>query len=222
MADYTDVATVQQYLGGAWGVDTARDAIIAKFVTRVSRSFDRETGRPNSYWAAQAGVTRRYSGSGNATLDLDEFSAITSVTMSSNQQGTDTQILTTTDKTSPNYVQVLPFLGPPFNQLFLLRGFLPDPYGVGNIVITGDTILPDEIAHACAIWAAYSWKSREVGWADAAQRPDGPGLLYVKGIPPETKRVIDYYKENGRGPSVALVSGGDTQRLSPWLGWRTL
>lgn len=222
MTDYTDVQTVQQYLGGAWGVDANRDTIMAKFVTRISRSFDRETGKANGYWGAQTGVSRRYSGSGNAYLDVDEFDAITAITMSSNQAGTDTQTLTPTDKTSPNYVQVLPFSGPPYNRLFLLRGFLPDPYGVGNIIVTGDVGLPDEIAHACAIWAAYSWKAREAGYADVAQRPDGPGLLYVKGIPPETQRIINYYKEGiSRGPGIALVSGGDTERLSPWMGWRS-
>lgn len=221
MADYTTIDEVKSYLGGAWA-GTSYDAALGKFVTRCSRMFDRETGKPSNYWASATGVTRRYSGSGAQLLDLDEFTGITAVTMSSNQAGTDTQTLTVSDKTSPNYVQVLPLLGPPYNQLFLLRGFLPDVFAVGNILVTGDVATPDEIAHAVTIWAASSWKAREVGWADAAQRPDGPGLLYVKGIPPETKRVIDYFKENGRGPSAALVSGGDTERLSPWLGWRTL
>lgn len=220
MADYTTTQEVKDYLGGAWS-GSSEDAVMGKLITRISRSFDRETGRPSNYWAAQAGVVRRYSGSGQQLLDLDEFTSITAVTMSSNQAGTDLQTLTVSDKTSPNYVQVLPLLGPPYNQLFLLRGFLPDVFAVGNIVVTGDVATPDEIVHACTVWAAYSWQSRKAGWADAAQRPDGPGLLYVKGIPPETKRVIDYFKENGRGPSIALVSGGDTERLSPWMGWRT-
>jgi len=219
MADYSTVAEIKDYLGGAWA-GTDRDAALGKFVTRCSRQFDRETGRPTNYWAAQTGTTRRFSGSGNASLDIDEFVNVTAVTMSSNQQGTDIQTLTVSDKTSPNFVQVLPFQGPPYSQLRMIRGFLPDPYGVGNILVTGDVALPEEIVHAVTVWAAYTWKSREVGWADLAQRPDGAGLLYKKGIPPETQRIIDYYADNGHGPSVALVSGGVDPRLSPWMGWR--
>jgi len=220
MADYSNVAEVKDYLGGAWA-GSDRDAILGKLVTRCSRSFDRETGKATNYWAAQTGVTRRYAGSGDTSLDIDEFAAITSVTVASNQAGTEFQTLSPSDKTGAHYVQILPLHGPPYNQLYYGSGFLPDAYRVGNVVVTGTTALPEEITHAVTIWAAYSYKSREAGWADAAQRPDGPGLLYVKGIPPQTKRIIDYYRQGkGHGPGIALVSGGYQGPLSLWQGWR--
>jgi hypothetical protein len=229
VAAYATTDQVTAMLGGQVGLNSAmgpgttntRDGILSDLVTRCSRMFDRETGRPTNYWAPATGVTRPYSGSGSQYLDVDEFDAITGVTMTSNQQRTDVQTLTVTDNTSPNYVEILPVQGPPFNQLFLLRGWLLDIYNVGNVRVTGNLSTPPEITHAVAIWAAYEWKQREAGWADMASRPDGPGLLYVKGIPPETKRIIDYFKDAHRGPKVAVLSGDENVRLPLWTDWMT-
>lgn len=230
MTDYATVDQVKDMLGGQLGPDTSttvgggsstRDSILADLVTRCSRMFDRATGKPSNNWAPATGIVRAYSGSGNQTLDVDEFNAITAVTMTSNQQRSDVQTLTVTDNTSPNYVEILPLQGPPFSQLFLVRGWLPDVFNVGNVRVTGDIATPVEITHAVAVWAAYEWNARKAGYGDAANRPDGPGLLYVKGIPPETARIISYYQDAHRGPSLALIGGAD-QRLSPWAGWRTL
>jgi hypothetical protein len=227
MADYCTLQQAKDMLGGAWGADTVtgsgstRDGILGDLVTRCSRMFDRECGQPTNFFAPGT-VTRRYSGTGTPWLDIDEFDSITAITMSTNQTRSDAVTLTTTDATSTNYVDVYPLTGPPFNRLFLLRGWLPDAYQVGNVAVTGAAITPAEVTHAVAEWAAYLWQARNAGWADAANRPDGPGVLYVKGIPPDTKRIIDYYKEGHRGASVALIDpGGSDERVSKWLGWRT-
>jgi hypothetical protein len=227
MADYCTIQQAKDMLAGKWGSDTdtgsgsTRDSILADLVTRCSRMFDRECGQPTNFFAPGT-VTRRYSGTGTPWLDIDEFDSIAAITMSTNQARTDAVTLTTTDATSTNYVVLFPSIGPPFNQLFLLRGWLPDAYQVGNVAVTGAVITPAEVTHAVAEWAAYLWQARNAGWADAANRPDGPGVLYVKGIPPDTRRIIDYYKEGHRGASVALIDpGGSDERVSKWLGWRT-
>ena len=227
MADYCTLAQVKDMLGGNWSADVAtgsgstRDSILGDLVTRCSRLFDRETAHATN-WFAPATVTRRYSGSGHQWQDVDEFDSVTAVTMSTNQTRSDAITLTLSDATSTNFVEAYPLQGPPFNRLFLLRGWLPDAYAVGNIAVTGTVITPSEVTHAVAEWAAYLWKAREAGWADAANRPDGPGVLYVKGIPPDTARIIGYYKEAMRGPKVAIAdSGNGGDRLSPWLGWRS-
>ena len=182
--------------------------------------FDRATSKATNNWAPMTDITKPYAGSGYPYLEIDEFDAITGVIMTSNQQRSDVQTLTVTDPTSPDYIEILPLQGPPFNQLFLLRGWLPDVYNVGNVRVTGNTTTPPEITHAVAIWAAYEWNARKAGYADVAQRPEGPGVLFVKGIPPETARIIAYYQERHRGPSLAMI-GGAEPRLSPWLGWMT-
>ena len=228
--DYTTVESVKEMLGGQIGPDGSlgpgttgtRDGVLATIVTATSREFDRETGKTTAFWAPATAIDRRYSGSGNQFLDIDEFNALTAVTMSSKQDRSDAVTLTLTDATSMNFVVPQPKTGPPFNQLFLLRGWLPDAYDVQNIAVTGDLVTPAEIAMAVAIWSAYKWRSRESGWADLAGHIDGgSGQLYVRGIPPDVQRVIDYFKNQGGMPKAALVSGGNTDRLSPWLGWRT-
>jgi hypothetical protein len=44
--------------------------------------------------------------------------------------------------------------------------------------------------------------------------------LYVRGIPPEVQRVIGYYRNENR-LKAALVTGSGSERVSPWLSWRT-
>jgi hypothetical protein len=229
MADYCTLQQAKDMLAGQWstsdqatGSGSTVSQILQRLVTTCSRLFDRETGKSTNFWAAGTGVTRRYSGDGTVWLDIDDYQTVTAVTMSSNQTRTDAVTLTVSDATSANYVDVYPLQGPPFNRLFLLRGWLPDAYNVGNIAVTGDVVTPEEITHAVAEWAAYMFKAREAGWADAANRPDGPGVLYVKGIPPDTKRIIEYYKQEQRGPGIAVIDSGNSERVSKWLGWRTL
>jgi hypothetical protein len=226
MADYTDLPTVQKYLQGQWGTDPNRDAAIGLMITRCSRMFDRETARPSNYWAPGTGITRRYSGNGTQTLEIDEFDLITGITMTSNQQMSDIITLAITPPASPtdpqwtNFVEIYPLNGPPFHELFLLRGWLPDAYHVGNVQVTGNIITPEEIIHAVTVWVVTSIQSIKTGWADIATRANGPGLFYSHGIPPETQMVIDYYTDANTGPKLALDDGKEP-RVSKWLGWRT-
>src|SRR5947199_984843 len=153
MADYTTVQAVKAAAGGAWTPDTAvgfgetRDQIISGLITTTSRMFDRETGRPANWWASLPGQTRPYSGSGNQWLDVDEWDAITAVTMSTKQDRSDAITLSLTPG-DPDYVALEPVYGPPFNRLFLLRGWLPDVFYIGNVRVTGTPTLPVEIAEA--------------------------------------------------------------------------
>lgn len=229
MSQYCTVQMIREMLGGTFGPDpslgpgaqgSTRDSILASLAETYSRNFDRETGKAYNFWATNATAVRRYSGTGDQWLDIDDFQSITGVTMSTNQSRSDAITLTTTDPTQPGiYVVMEPFTGPPFNRLFLLRGWLPDAFNVKNVEVDGSIVTPSEIANAVAIWVAYIWRSRDAGFADMAGHVGGPGQLYVRGIPPETARVIDYYK-NETGPKAALTSGSPDPRLSPWLGWR--
>jgi len=231
MADYCTTNDVELYLGGQF--DVSQGAVIGTMITRVSRLFDRETGRPSNFWAAANGITRYYSGDGSPWIDLDEWNAITGVTMSTNQQRSNAMPITlsndpamlTAPATDPrwnNFAEIYPLIGPPYNQLFLLRGWLPDAYEVGNIAVTGNVITPEEIVHAVTIWAAYSLQAVKTGWTDVAGRLNSAGVTYSRGIPPEVEQIIEYYSEMGRGPKIAFVSGDDAaHRVSKWLGWQS-
>lgn len=219
MADYAVRADVIARLGGGaqWTNNATLNAVIDSFITALSRRFDRETGKPTNFWAPGTAITRRYSGSGMQLLDIDEYDLITAVTMTSNQARSDIQTLTVSDATSANYVEILPIQGPPYSQLFLLRGWLQDVYNVGNVAVTGNVSTPADITDAVAIWAAYKFKRREAGWADTSSRPDNQGQPYGKDMPEEVAAVIEYYKEQ-RGPKLAMVGGGG-ERGSLWLDW---
>lgn len=229
MSSYVSTDQIKDRLGGTWGADSAigpgsrsgRDTILADLGEACSRMFDHECGKATNFYAPGT-VTRYYSGSGDQALGIDDFDAVTAVSMSSSQDRSGAITLSVSDPTSVNYVVTHPTAGPPFTELFLLRGWLPDPYGVGNVAVTGTVSTPVDVVHAVAVWAAYTFKARDAGWQDVAGRPDGPGMLYVKGIPPETARIIAYYQGRGesRGPRLALEDGSGG-RVSRWLGWRT-
>jgi hypothetical protein len=184
--------------------------------------FDRETGRPTGYWAPASGIVRLYSGSGNQWLDIDDWQSITTVQMAVKQDRSDSVTLTPTFSTTDpgDFFVAWPTNGPPFNRLYLLRGWLPDPFQIGNITVTGSVVTPEEINYACAVWAAYMFRRRESGLADtAAHMGNPPGQAYKGTIPPEVQNVIDYYVDRRLGPKVAVEDGTDRERRSPWLGW---
>lgn len=241
MADYTTAAVVQSYLGPNWGPDrptvvgggpNTRDTWLASQCTIVSRLFDRESGRPANWWQSAPGSVREYSGDGTALLNVDEWDAITGVTMSSTQDRTDIITLSLTPGNA-NFVAFEPITGPPYTQLYLLRGWLPDIYDIGNVRVTGTPTLPAEISDACAIWVAYRFKRMQAGWADpgratASGNPQGP--TFSGDIPLEVLGVIEYYRERFRtaGPQIAMVAGqapaygvGPGLRRPLWLGWTT-
>lgn len=233
MVAYVGVAAIKDALGGSWGASlgtgsgSSRDDVLAALAVTCSRLFDRACGVATNHFAPGVGITRRYSGSGQTYQDLaDDWDAITAVTMTSDQAGTQLQTLTVTDKTSPNYAQVEPLEGPPYSRLWLLRTWLLDVYDVGNVQVTGTLSTPADVADAVAIWAAYRWKKRESGWANAVQHADGPGVTYLGDLPPEVKRVVDYWK--GRlggsgGPKLAVI--GSLRDAGPrpylWPDWLT-
>jgi hypothetical protein len=206
------------------------DIGLAFIITAVSRMIDLETGHGIGFWGDATGqttVTRRYSGSGNQWMDVDMWDDITTVTMSGNQTRSDAQNLPVVKNPDaggyvPTYNDVIlrPFDGPPFTQLFLLRGFLPDAYALGNVEVTGKISIRPEIQHAANTWTVYEWHAKDAQWQDTASNPAGPGMLYRKGIPPEVDRILAALKQNQAGPRIAVLDGSDT-RTSPWLGWRT-
>lgn len=235
---YTDVPTVKGYLGANWGPDVpvqtggsanSRDTFLTNEIMTVSRLFDRETGRPSNWWQSSAGMTREYSGNGDVWLNVDEWDAITAITMSSQQDRSDAITLSLTPMT-PNYVAFDPITGPPYDRLYILRGWLPDVYSVGNIHVTGTPTLPLEIQSAVAIWVAYRFKRRDAGWQDPGRSSHAgtPGPSYAGDVPLEVLSVIEYYRERFRstGPRAALVAGepvafgtGPGMRRSPWMDW---
>ena len=227
MADYATLADVKLYLNKQ---DAASDSLLTEMVTRYSRLFDRETGRPTNFWSPQTGVTRRYSGNGTQWLDIDEYDLITAVTMSTNQSRSDAITLVVTPPSSdndpnwPNFVEIYPLTGPPFTQLFLLRSWLPDAWHVGNVAVTGNVSTPDDITHAVTLWVAHQFVRMRANWADRASISGGPTLQWSAARPDEVQRVIDYYTDAHRGPKVGLVAGNEDalgERISPWLSWRT-
>lgn len=241
MADYTTPPVVQSYLGPSWGPDrpavvgggpNTRDSWLASQCTIVSRLFDRLTGRPANWWQSAPGSIREYSGDGSTLLNIDEWDAITNVTMSTQQDRSDAITLSLTPGNA-NFMAFLPITGPPYNQLFLLRGWLPDVYDIGNIRVTGTPTLPAEISDACAIWVAYRYKRMQAGWADpgrATKTPTAPGPTFSGDIPEEVMDVIKYYHDRFRtmGPKVAMVAGqpgaygvGPGLRKPLWIGWTT-
>ena len=236
MADYTTVAQVKAMAGGVWTPDTAvgfgetRDQILAGLITTTSRLFDRECGKPTNWWSTVPGTTRAYSGDGSTRLYVDEWDAITAVTMSTTQDRSDaiTLHLVPAAPGDADFVGFDPVNGPPFNSMFLLRGFFPDVYDVGNVHVTGTPTLPVEIAEAVAIWVAYRYKMRDAGWAEVAPGSLGGAAVHVANtvrpevyIPPDTMRVINFFKEYS-GPQADLVSGQAGPVTSPWLGWGTV
>jgi hypothetical protein len=225
MADYVDVPTVSSYIGGV-SLSTADTILLATIVTAVSRAFDRETCRPSGFWAAQTAVTRRYSGSGTPWLAIDDWDAITAVTMSTTQNRSDAASLSLPIAgvpQAPDYVEVYPLTGPPFDQLFLLRTWFPDAYGVGNVAVTGNTILQPDIADAVAVWTAYRWKRMKADFADRVTIPSGPSLQWSgngaaakwNGIPAEVQAVIDRYKAEESQIFMPLHPRTQSPRLSP-------
>jgi hypothetical protein len=240
MADYADTPTCLAYIGGTTTLSTTDQALVGTIITACSRAFDRETNRPINWWAPQIGVTRRYGGNGTQWLDIDEFSTITGVTMSTNQSRSDAVTLTITppvtdgDPMWPNFVETYPLNGPPYNRLFLLRAWLPDAWNIGNIAVTGNVATPPEIADAVALWVAYRWKRMRANWADRVSIAGGPSLQWGgatsggkapndrEELPAEVRRAIDYFTgEVVHGPKLDVVTGGDEPRRSPWLSWRT-
>jgi hypothetical protein len=227
MADYCLISDVRSRLLGQWGPDVnmgggqSRDQFLGTLITACSRRFDRETGRPTNYWAPGTGISRNYPGSGGQYQDIDDWLLVTGVTMSTKQDRSDAVTLVTTydPNNVGNYVVVLPTNGPPFNQLFMLRGFLPDVYAINNITVTGNVETPADITDAVAIWAAYSYQRARAGWQDRVVTAQGPSTPYAGTLPPEVEQVLAYYRDNRRGPKLALEDGTDRQRVSRWLGW---
>ena len=225
---YCTLGDVKDQLGGNWGTSqqtgsgSSRDDILNALAVRASRRFDRATGRPTGYWAPATAISRLYSGSGNQWLDVDDWQLITGIQMAVKQDRSDSRTLELTyDPADPgDFVVVHPTNGPPFNRLYLLRGWLPDPYQIGNITITGDVVTPEEINYACAVWAAYMFRRRDAGLADvAAHLGNGPGPTYSGNCPPEVQEIIDAYTDSRRGPKLAIEDGTNRERVSPWLGW---
>ena len=228
MSDYATVQDVKARLVGPFGADQAlgggqtRDGYLQTLVTTCSRRFDLQTGRVTNYWAAATGITRTYSGSGTQFQDIDDWTLVTGVTMSTKQDRSDVKtLLLTYDPTDPgDYVVVLPTNGPPFNRLFLLRGWLPDVYQIQNVSVTGNVETPAAIADAVAIWAAYEFRRSQAGWQDrAVHGPGGPTSGYGGQLPTEVQSVIDFYANNRLGPKLSLEDGTDRRRQSRWLGW---
>lgn len=199
MTDYATVEQAKSMLGGQWGADRhtgsgqTRDQILADLVTRCSRMFDSEVGAPRNHFVAGTGVTRRYSGNGGSLLQIDEWDVITSVTLWYDQAGASTQVMSTSDLTSAFYVQRRPFQGPPYSSLYFLGTWPIDSYGIGNVVVVGNLSTPEAVAHAVAWWASRIFLKRDAP-QDFITRADGTTVAIDRGIPPETKRVIDSYK----------------------------
>jgi hypothetical protein len=227
MVDYSDVNTCAGYIGGVT-LSTGDTALLGTIIAAVSRAFDRETCRPSGFWAAQIAVTRRYSGSGTPWLAIDDWDAITAVTMSTKQDRSDAVSLALPIggvPQAPDYVEVYPLSGPPFDQLFLLRTWFPDAYGVGNVAVTGNTILQPDIADAVAVWTAYRWKRMRADFADKVTIPNGPSLQWSapakvaaaqwNGIPAEVQAVIDRYKAEEPRVMMPLNPRTQSPRLSP-------
>lgn len=237
---YTDLLTAKGYLGGNWGPDVSiqtggsantRDIWLQNEILICSRLFDRETGRPSNWWQSAPGMTREYSGTGDTWLDVDEWDLITAITMSTQQDRSDVVTLSLTPET-PDYVAFDPITGPPYNRLYLLRGWLPDTYSVGNVRVTGTPTLPLEIQAAVAIWVAYRFKRKDAGWQDPgrsshAGQPTAPA--YSGTIPDEVMSVLAYYRERFRstGPRAAIVAGqplafgtGPGMRRGLWTDWQ--
>lgn len=227
--DYCTLQQAKDTRGGPWGPSyptgsgSDRDGVLAGWITTCSRLFDRETGKATGYWATQTGAVRRYAGNGRQLLDIDDWNLVTGVSMSTKQDRSDDQALDVTyNPADPGeYVVVLPTLGPPFNQLYLLRSFLPDVYMIGNVTVTGDLVTPAEISTAVAVWAGYSMQASAQGWQTTQQTPEGPVTAYQAPRPALVDRVIALYREDRTGPRLALLSGSDTDRRSPWLAWQT-
>jgi hypothetical protein len=220
VADYSDVNTCTGYIGGVT-LSTGDTALLGTIVTAVSRAFDRETCRPSGFWAAQTAVTRRYSGSGTPWLTIDDWDAITAVTMSTKQDRSDAVALSLPlagVPQAPDYVEVYPLAGPPYDQLFLLRTWFPDAYGVGNVAVTGNTVMQPDIADAVAVWTAYRWKRMRADFADKVTIPNGPSLQW-SGVPAEVQAVIDRYKAEESHVMVPLNPRTQSPRLSPLGTW---
>jgi hypothetical protein len=216
MADYSTTDVVQSYIGGVT-LSTGDTALLGTIITAVSRAFDRETCRPSGFWAAQTAVTRRYSGSGTPWLTIDDWDAVTAVTMSTKQDRSDAVALALPIggvPQAPDYVEVYPLAGPPYDQLFLLKTWFPDAYGIGNVAVTGNTVMQPDIADAVAVWTAYRWKRMRADFADKVTIPNGPGLQW-SGIPAEVQAVIARYKAEESRMMMPLNPRTQSPRLSP-------
>jgi hypothetical protein len=217
MADYSDVNTCSGYIGGV-ALGAADLATLGTIVTACSRAFDRETGRPANFWASRTAVTRRYSGSGTAWLAIDDWDAITGVTMSTKQDRSDAAAIALPVggvPQAPDYAEIYPLAGPPFNQLFLLKTWYPDAYGVGNVAVTGNTVLQPDIADAVALWAAYRWKRMRANFAQRVTIPNGPSLQWAGDVPAEVQAVLARYRAEESTTMMPQRPRTESPRLSP-------
>ncbi len=160
---------------------------MATFVTAASRLIDLEVGRwEGFFYPTTDDVTRYYDGSGETEQEIDEFTSITSVSVS--EQGslvsTDYTAWTTTDYfVSPyNYSQ----LGKPITKLVVdFNGSKPLWYRYRkNVQVVGiagySTSVPAAIALACRI-QAVRWFMRAKGGYQDVTGTDETGKLFYKG-----------------------------------------
>jgi hypothetical protein len=209
MTDYCTSTDAISYLGMATFDATNDTALLGVLITRHSRMIDRKTGRASGFWGPQTAVTRTYSvdlGSDENDLvtsetdvsanwlTIDPFDTITAVTMSTAVDRSDAVTLNLVTPTDPYYVIRYPLNGPPYDRLRLANGpFWPDRFGIGNVQVTGNTSLPDELAHACCLWVAHTWKARMANWAGRIERPDGSTISIDRRPPPDVADILDQF-----------------------------
>lgn len=189
---YCTVEDVKEYLDIEASGD---DPLIANLIERAQKAIDNHTRR--TFEDPGADATRYYTvgvDTEGLHLFLDEdIYSITTVK-------TDADNASPTTIASSDYV-TLPRNTTPYYAIKILSSsneywdYTDDPEN--GIEITGrwaySSAAPDDIAQACARWAAYMYRQRDSQVFDVTAIPDAGVIQIPKGIPADVKILLEPY-----------------------------
>jgi hypothetical protein len=219
---YCTISDVKVLMTGTQG--TQNDAAINLLIPIISRLVDRECEVPINYFAT-ATQTIHYSGDGTTWLDVDDFDTVTDVKMYADQRRLTLYQMVVTPPSTPTdpawqyYVTPHPIDSPPYNRLFYAYTWFPDPWGIGNVSVTGDRSTPADINYATAVWVVYALNSVKTGWQDVVMPSTGglAGMAYKHGIPEEASLVFDYYLAKWAGQESPQMRENRESAIVSWL-----
>lgn len=125
-----------------------RDALLHSLISSLSRGFDDETDRIPGGFAVNYD-TRLYSGTGSQRLEIDECAFISKVEVNTTPGTTPTWVDYTVEF-STGRMSTLPIKTWPKTAIQRISTFPPDPFGFGNVRLTGifGAVMPSSITLA--------------------------------------------------------------------------
>src|SRR6185503_6103567 len=197
MAAFATVADARAYLGGPADSGQFTTAIIGSNIVVASAALQRMTHRQ---FEAQVGVTKTFSTEGRANVTIPDLESATAVTLNSSSLTANSTYYLIPDSMNtgvftavglPQYRDRMDYRSypdwfdknydSPLAQRRLASGIPNDLSITGN---WGHTVIPDEVAHAAKVLAAWYTKRPDAVLSNTIQTPEG-NVLDLSRIPPE-------------------------------------